>query len=512
MSEDKKPYRHITEEELKKYLQGELSGKAANDLERQALDSDFEGEALEGWESHQMDDLEQDMTLLRNKLAQKQSNRKVIWWQLAAVVVLLFVSGVVLWNLNDKLEKESDIAQKLENDPFAKSEESDILKIEKPVEKDQELSEEILQDERVRQMDTKPKARKKIIAPKMEVAPEEAQADQFLEENAEVIEEDIQLAETDVLEETVVEDLPIEEALDLDVEVTEGMKYSKLVFEPADSSIPQPKDLDDSEKPEILTVLATQGEAENGSETTVMPDSLEIDVNMALRGKVAGVVVTQNYPKTTARSTSLRSRTVTGVVRDAEGKATLPGVTVMVEGTTRGTVTDYDGRFELELQPEDSVISFHFIGMQDLEQPIASNMEVLMESDVESLSEVVVVGYGQEKSTFSTGSVTQVDMDDEGSSYQNAQPEGGMQAFKEYIEENIKYPEEAKANNIKGVVRLKLDISASGRISNIDVKKSLGYGCDEEAIRLVNEGPDWEPAQREGMSVESRITIRIRFK
>lgn len=93
----------------------------------------------------------------------------------------------------------------------------------------------------------------------------------------------------------------------------------------------------------------------------------------------------------------------------------------------------------------------------------------------------------------------------------DAQPETGMDEYEKYLEENINYPDAAKENQIKGTVVLDLVISTEGVIEDITVRKSLGYGCDIEAIRLINEGPKWVPAQRNGVNVADTVKVRVRF-
>ncbi len=63
--------------------------------------------------------------------------------------------------------------------------------------------------------------------------------------------------------------------------------------------------------------------------------------------------------------------------------------------------------------------------------------------------------------------------------------EGGQKALKKMINDNLQYPEEALKNNITGHVIIKYDINHKGKIIKTKIIKSLGYGCDEEAVRLV---------------------------
>ncbi|HEY0772264.1 MAG TPA: SusC/RagA family TonB-linked outer membrane protein, partial [Sphingobacteriaceae bacterium] len=98
--------------------------------------------------------------------------------------------------------------------------------------------------------------------------------------------------------------------------------------------------------------------------------------------------------------------TVSGVVRDEEG-AVLPGVNVLVKGTTIGAVTDADGAYTLAAPSGESVLVFSFIGY--LTQEIAINnrsvVNAQLAADVKTLNEVVVIGYGTQKKSDLTGSV-----------------------------------------------------------------------------------------------------------
>lgn len=105
-----------------------------------------------------------------------------------------------------------------------------------------------------------------------------------------------------------------------------------------------------------------------------------------------------------------QERTVTGTVTSAQDEQTIPGVTVRVKDSDRGTITDVAGKFSLEVKPEDKVLVFSFIGMETQEVPIRgrSTIDVVLSPSVENLEEVVVVGYGTESKKLLTGSVGSV--------------------------------------------------------------------------------------------------------
>jgi TonB-linked SusC/RagA family outer membrane protein len=101
---------------------------------------------------------------------------------------------------------------------------------------------------------------------------------------------------------------------------------------------------------------------------------------------------------------------VKGTVLDETGNP-MPGVSVLVQGTTSGTVTNLEGEYELSNVPEDGTLVFSFLGYVRQEVPVNgnSNVDVNMELDTQSLEEVVVVGYGTQKKVNVTGAVAAVD-------------------------------------------------------------------------------------------------------
>lgn len=108
-----------------------------------------------------------------------------------------------------------------------------------------------------------------------------------------------------------------------------------------------------------------------------------------------------------------QERRISGKVTGAEDGLALPGVSVIVQGTAKGTVTDGDGRYELQVSESDDVLVFSFIGMVRQEIPIGVQtvIDVVMVPDAQQLSEVVIVGYGAEERRLLTESVGVVKAD-----------------------------------------------------------------------------------------------------
>ncbi len=103
-----------------------------------------------------------------------------------------------------------------------------------------------------------------------------------------------------------------------------------------------------------------------------------------------------------------QSQTVTGTTSDSNGP--LPGVNVVVKGTTNGTTSDFDGNFTINNVPDGATLVFSYLGYKTQEAPVSGGtVSITMEEDAEYLDEVVVVGYGSQKKSDLTGAVGVVD-------------------------------------------------------------------------------------------------------
>lgn len=107
---------------------------------------------------------------------------------------------------------------------------------------------------------------------------------------------------------------------------------------------------------------------------------------------------------------SAQNKTLTGTVISSEDNQPLPGVNVIVKGTTMGTITDFDGNFSLSVPADAETLVFSFMGMQTQEVAIGTTTKFNITLDPESIGmdEVVVVAYGTAKKSSFTGSASQV--------------------------------------------------------------------------------------------------------
>lgn len=88
---------------------------------------------------------------------------------------------------------------------------------------------------------------------------------------------------------------------------------------------------------------------------------------------------------------------------------------------------------------------------------------------------------------------------------------GGDQALLEYMAKNTKYPPLARENGLQGIVVVTFVVDEKGNISNVQVLRGIGGGCDEEAIRVVKSMPAWKPGKQRGMPVRVQYNLPFRF-
>jgi protein TonB len=89
---------------------------------------------------------------------------------------------------------------------------------------------------------------------------------------------------------------------------------------------------------------------------------------------------------------------------------------------------------------------------------------------------------------------------------------GGMPILKKYLSDNLSYPRKAAKKNIEGTVYISFVVDTDGKVTEVTILKGIGYGCDQEAERVVKRMPSWIPGQHEGKKVKVRYSLPISFK
>lgn len=88
---------------------------------------------------------------------------------------------------------------------------------------------------------------------------------------------------------------------------------------------------------------------------------------------------------------------------------------------------------------------------------------------------------------------------------------GGQSEMLKYIQDNRQYPDEAKENDVHGKVLVSFIVERDGTLSDVKVKRGIGSGCDEEAVRVITSMPKWKPGEQGGKAVRTSLTLPVTF-
>jgi protein TonB len=88
---------------------------------------------------------------------------------------------------------------------------------------------------------------------------------------------------------------------------------------------------------------------------------------------------------------------------------------------------------------------------------------------------------------------------------------GGIEAWGNFMKNNLKYPESAKDKGIEGTVYITFIINKDGSVSDAEILRGIGGGCDKEALRVVNASPNWNPGKKDGKIVRSRMRLPVQY-
>ena len=183
---------------------------------------------------------------------------------------------------------------------------------------------------------------------------------------------------------------------------------------------------------------------------------------------------------------------IKGRVTDGKGEP-LIGASVTYKGTNIGTITNMNGEFSLVKKDDKKRLTAEYIGYDPVEIRVDTSrtMLIAMNENKQTLNEVVVVGYGAKKNKKSTTLGSVVKVEEQAEKEITPQPVIGKRSYQKYLKEHLVRPTDEKCAQVKGKVVLTFLINKEGRPFYIKVKESLCESADKEAIRLIQEGPDW---------------------
>ena len=209
---------------------------------------------------------------------------------------------------------------------------------------------------------------------------------------------------------------------------------------------------------------------------------------------------------------------ISGIVMEYPAKKPVPGASIIIRGTTMGTLTDKDGKFTLPVKKGD-VLVVSYIGLQTQSVVVQAdvNLGIWMKEDVQPMEEMVVVGQTpKEEVKYTKVEVEETEEPQEKVIFQVVEemPEfpGGMGEAMKFLAKNIKYPVAAQQAKIEGRVIVQFVVERDGSISDIHTMRSVSPELDAEAIRVVSLMPKWKPGKQRGKAVAVKYTMPIMFR
>lgn len=182
-------------------------------------------------------------------------------------------------------------------------------------------------------------------------------------------------------------------------------------------------------------------------------------------------------------------RVISGLVINQEG---LPLIGANVAFGNQGAVTNFDGLFSFPVQDNlDSQLMISYIGFQQKNVLIEDNIQdynIELSEDSGMMDEVVVTGYAKRYSTNTSNAVAAIEADDVSEDFMELWAE-----FSQYLRLEMKRPQGAIDNFVYGDVVIEFDITSDRKVKNFKIVKSLGFGCDREAVRALFAGNNYIP-------------------
>lgn len=454
---------HLSKEAIAKYLQNEFSSKEMYIVEKHLLSCSFCTEAVEGFQDFSEVNIIQVSNQLQQKLKQRTTKKAVYyrWWVVASITLLLTFFIFFLFDvMNENNEKTAFFNPENSEKKLLISNETitDTLIADKSVKNinESDIKKKIIRDSLPKEINLKKQRKSQIIKKEIVIKKEKDNL--------------IALADKEILKKT--------DHLVMETKQSKRLKKLNIATDAVSPVLKEPI----NEK----VFFQEKSRVENTFYPTAMNENQDNQKQLLVA----------------------RKRSVSGTVYDENNQA-VPGVNIIVKGTTIGTITDINGKYQLEIEEHSEELVFSFIGLKtkvvSLKNKDVINVNLVF--DTVKLSEVAIITTENERNSKVLGySVSKSEQ-----KTTKATPIGGYEKYKKYIQSFMKYPQKAIENKVEGVVKMNLIISKKGEILNILILDSLGYGCEEESIRLIKEGVRWNPAKKNGKKVKDKVEMSVKF-
>lgn len=237
--------------------------------------------------------------------------------------------------------------------------------------------------------------------------------------------------------------------------------------------------------------------------------------------KVSELIINETSYSNAENSLPQTGFEISGTIVNENDQNPIPGVNIIICGTSNGTISDTEGNFRLLIQEGDSLLLSH-IGYKGVAFLVKNKINhigtIQMKRKQEELGEIIVTGYGKNNdnhlpSAYNRSQQT-INQDNEVFVIVEEMPEfpGGASALMQYIASSVKYPATAQQNGIQGRVICTFTVNADGSIIDAKIDKSIDPSLDSEALRIICAMPKWKPGKQRGKPVAVEYTVPINFR
>ncbi len=459
----KGPLTHLTPELMQAYLQGTLPHDLRLRVQAYLDENPFEAEAIEGLAAVQDNltgDLQDLESRLNKKVAPPTGRSTRIWWRMAAVILLLALSGVVVYYFTPETSSGEELA----------------------------VEQELVEDQ------PEPPASEPESA--FGQTNESATLDAGDTGRSPSQEAEAQISKNRDRDETAP-------SPEVTIDKSSTLAESKIEEKLAD---------DDLGSDAVLADAAAEVEYDTEEELEAVPAE-----RSAVPQKVSGK--SQPYKKDgylnlgETAQIPYEFKVVVGKVTSYQTGSPVAGANVAIKGTDINTYSDQNGFFHFEAPLDAQSLVSTNAGFTSSEVTISAKaqIDVVMNEN----APVSQATGNKAKEIRKKEPARKWSSEDEGAALSRtvtvlpqAQPPTDMARF---LRENTQYPQRAEELGIEGDVVVSFTVLADGSLSDFKILKNLGFGCDEEAVKVLQNGPRWTPAELNGKTLPSQGQFSITF-
>ncbi|MCF0062875.1 TonB family protein [Dyadobacter chenwenxiniae] len=230
---------------------------------------------------------------------------------------------------------------------------------------------------------------------------------------------------------------------------------------------------------------------------------------MLMNAMVASVLILVMIGKFTRADNINHKETiqVKGVVKDVNGIPVF-NAAVFIKGSTLGTVTNIKGYFELSNVPENSLMTVSHPDFEPVEMDVSKsekNYDIVLKAKLGWVSKTIPEVKPKKASETNEPPGNRLMLE------KWPRFPGGTKELVKFLAHHMQYPPEAFKAGVEGQASVSFFLDEKGNISSPVIVNGPGWGIDEEAVRLVQNMPQWTPARQNGKAVAVRYTIVIPF-